>query len=73
MVIEENKVIEEAGEGVDSQSKKAAKKLAKDAAKAAKKAEYKAAAAPTTETADEAVDYSAGKYGAPKMIQVRLF
>lgn len=72
MVIEENKVIEESGEGVDSQSKKAAKKLAKDVAKAAKKAEYKTAAAPTAEAA-ETVDYSVGKYGAPKMIQVPLF
>lgn len=63
MVIEENK---------DGQSKKATKKLEKDAAKAAKKAEYKSAAAPTTDVADT-VDYSAGKYGAPKMIQVPLF
>lgn len=40
---------------------------------AMQKAEYKATSTPAaTETADDSKDYSEGKYGAPKMIQVNV-
>ena len=58
-------------ESAENQSKKAAKKAAKDAAKSAKKAEYKAASVPAAETVEESKDYSEGKYGVTKMIQVK--
>lgn len=37
------------------------------------KAEYKASSVPAAEPADDSKDYSEGKYGAPKMIQVNIW